>query len=80
MTDLRETIARAVAAELGRQDDETPWKLADDLKVAYLDQGEVDFGKVADAVIAVLPEETKLAVVKPLNLGPSVSTGKRTPV
>jgi hypothetical protein len=48
---LRVRLANAIAAEILRQDfvkDMPP--LGDDLSLAWLDQGEVDFGKVADVV------------------------------
>jgi hypothetical protein len=52
---LVERVARASAGELGKQDFGEPFELKDDLKVAYLDQGEVDFGLVARAAIEALP-------------------------
>jgi hypothetical protein len=52
---LVERVARAIAGELGKQDFGEPFELKDDLKVAYLDQGEVDFGLVARAAIEALP-------------------------
>lgn len=44
------SVARAIAAEIGRQD-YGPFPLGDDLKLDWLDQGEVDFGLVAQAAI-----------------------------
>jgi hypothetical protein len=66
---LVERVARAIAGELGKQDFGEPFELKDDLKVAYLDQGEVDFGLVARAAIEALParnDERALKLVKAL--------------
>jgi hypothetical protein len=49
----REAIARAIAAEIGRQDGGSPFTLDEGFCLSWLDQGEVDFGKVADAVLAL---------------------------
>ena len=60
-TSMIERVARAIVAELGRQDghDDPQW-IDPDLKVRYLDQGEVDMGKVARAAIeAMRPIETQ---------------------
>jgi hypothetical protein len=53
---LREKIARAVAADFARQEG-VDAELPDDLSWDYVDQGRVDFGEVADAVIAALQEQ-----------------------
>ena len=57
MTDtdaLVEELARAIANNIGQQDYDG-WKLdADTLKVDYLDQGEVDFGEVARAILPII--------------------------
>lgn len=50
--ELIERVARAIAAEIGRQDHDEVFVLPDDLKLAWLDQGEVDFALVAKAAIA----------------------------
>ncbi len=47
----REEVAKAVADEIARQDGvDGSWLQNGSLKVAFLDQGEVDFGLVADAI------------------------------
>lgn len=54
---LREKVARAVAAELIRQDyceDEIDPFPSGELTWRYIDQGEVDFGKIADRILATL--------------------------
>lgn len=53
-SEMVEAVARAIVAELGRQDDGDEWSLGDDLKLAYLDQGEVDFALVAQAALSVI--------------------------
>jgi len=52
-------VARAISSELARQD-YTEWQLDDELKLAYLDQGEVDFGLVARAAISAMPTDGEL--------------------
>ncbi len=55
---LRARLANAIAAEILRQDyGGRANPLPADLTVPYLDQGEVDFGLVADVAEAVLREE-----------------------
>ena len=49
-----ERVARAIAAELGNQDQGEPFVLDALLTLPWLDQGEVDFGKVAVAALAAL--------------------------
>lgn len=53
-----EKIARAITDELGRQDgyDAPAWKFEDGLKLAYLEQGEVDMGLVARAALTAMLE------------------------
>lgn len=54
---LREKVARAVASELIRQDyceDEIDPFPSGELTWRYIDQGEVDFGKIADRILATL--------------------------
>jgi len=53
-----ERVARAVATEIGRQDYEEI-NLGDDLKLAWLDQGEVDFVLVARAAIEAMHQHLK---------------------
>lgn len=53
---LIEKIARAMAAELGMQEGERPFILGDDLTLEYLDQDNVDFGKVAQAALTAMLE------------------------
>ena len=58
----REKVAIAVAQDLARQDDVPDWRPDGgwDLKWGYVDQGEVDFGEIADAIIqalAVIPTQ-----------------------
>jgi hypothetical protein len=50
---LREKIARVIASDFARQDGFEA-ELPDDLSWDYVDQGQVNFGEVADAVIAAL--------------------------
>lgn len=47
-------VAQAIIDELTRQDYGNTIQLGDDLKVDYLDQGEVDLSKVALAAIAAM--------------------------
>ena len=51
---------------------------------AALENGLTDWEvqEIADAVLSLpeIADALKLKVVKPLNLGPSISTNKRTPV
>jgi hypothetical protein len=65
---VTEAVARAIAAELGRQDDGDPFLLPDDLTLTWLDQGEVDFGKVARAAIdAMRAEDPELVALRAEN-------------
>ena len=57
MTELVEKVARAIAAEILAQDDCELIKLPNSLIIPWLDQNEVDFGKVATAAISVVLEE-----------------------
>ena len=57
----REKVARVIAAELSRQDDDpemTPEKVCfiagDELCWSYIDQGPFDFGQCADAILTAL--------------------------
>ena len=57
--DLREKVARRAAAAILEQDGYSavgPYLNAD-LTLDYLDQGEVDFGKVADAILSLIQSE-----------------------
>ena len=57
--DLRERVARRAAAAILEQDGYSavgPYLNAD-LTLDYLDQGEVDFGKVADAILSLIQSE-----------------------
>jgi hypothetical protein len=56
MTDLRVRIANAIAAEIMRQDYEDIPALGPELTLPWLDQGEVDFGLVSDAVLNLVEE------------------------
>lgn len=50
---LREMLARAILADIARQDYDTEVMPDDwDMKVNWLDQDETDFGTVADAALA----------------------------
>jgi len=50
-------VARALAKDLGQQDyTDEGFPLGDDLKLAYLDQGEVDFARLARAAITAMRE------------------------
>lgn len=53
-----ERVARAVAAELGRQDSGEPFKLGADLLLSWLDQNDVDFAAIARAAITAMREPT----------------------
>lgn len=61
-----EKVARAVTDELGRQDgyDLPAWKLENGLKLAWLDQGEVDMGLVARAALTALHDSFSDPVVR----------------
>jgi hypothetical protein len=55
--EMREGIARSIARELSRQDyNPVPEEMdpAWDLTWSYIDQGHVDFGQIADAILALL--------------------------
>jgi hypothetical protein len=52
-TEIVERVARAIVAELARQDCQD-FTLGDDLKLAWLDQGEVDFAIVARKAIEAM--------------------------
>jgi hypothetical protein len=54
---LREKIARVIASDFARQEG-IDAELPDDFDLSwdYVDQGRVDFGEVADAVIAALEQ------------------------
>jgi len=54
-----ERAARALAADLGKQDLGTPFVLDDNLALPYLDQGEVDFGRLARAVLEAIREPSE---------------------
>ena len=57
--DLREKVARRAVAAILEQDGysaDGPY-LSADLTLGYLDQGEVDFGKVADAILSLIQSE-----------------------
>ena len=57
--DLRERVARRAVAAILEQDGysaDGPY-LSADLTLGYLDQGEVDFGKVADAILSLIQSE-----------------------
>ena len=54
---LRKKIARVIAADFARQDG-FPAELPENLSWNYVDQGRVDFGEVADAVIAALEQSS----------------------
>ena len=60
---LREKIARVIAADFARQEG-VDAELPDDLSWDYVDQGRVDFGEVADAVIAALKESQAAEIEK----------------
>jgi hypothetical protein len=50
-----ERVAKAIVAELGRQEGyDDPKAIMPGLKISYLDQGEVDMGKVARAAIEAM--------------------------
>jgi len=61
-----EKVARAVTDELGRQDgyDAPAWKLENGLKLAWLDQGDVDMGLVARAALTALQDSFADPVVR----------------
>jgi hypothetical protein len=52
--DKVEAVARAIAREILEQDGHDNFNLKDDLKIEWLDQGEVDFARVARAAIAAM--------------------------
>lgn len=56
MSAARDVIAREAAASLGRQDDGDPFVLCADFCLPWLDQGEVDFHRLAADVIAALSD------------------------
>lgn len=58
MSGLLARIACAVAAELGEQDGGKPFALGPDLRLAYLDQEDVDLRKVARAMLTAIREPT----------------------
>ena len=60
---MREILARAIAAEIAAQSAEyVRWEIKTNLTIDYLDQGEVDFGRVADAAVRAI-----LAAIKENN-------------
>jgi ABC-type amino acid transport substrate-binding protein len=67
--ELRELIAREIAAELGQQEDRHDYTLEPDLTIPYLDQGEVDFGKIADRILSIpkIAEGIGMVVVKDIS-------------
>ncbi len=55
MSEMIERVARAIKDELARQDGYGPFEFEEGgLELAYLDQGRVDFGKVARIAIAAM--------------------------
>ena len=48
---IRRTIAQAIADSLDEQDQLEPSPLNDTMTWNYIDQRDVDFGKIADKVI-----------------------------
>jgi hypothetical protein len=73
--DLREVLAKRLCASLYGSLESGTWALMDE-------ESREGLRRVADNVLALpaIANALKLTVVKPLNLGPSVSTNKRTPV
>jgi hypothetical protein len=66
----REQIARIIAHEILAQDEGGDQvELPPDLTIAWLDQGEVDFGKVADAILSSTPVMSVSGEVKDEWLG-----------
>lgn len=63
---MRVAVAQAIAKELLRQDydDDELFELGYDLKLAYLDQGEVDFGLVAEAAMSVCADALRAAIAE----------------
>lgn len=58
---MREAVARIVARDLARQDYVDDWTPDEgwDLTWGYVDQGCVDFGEIADAILALLSSARK---------------------
>lgn len=54
-----ERCARAIAADLGKQDNGEPYLLGPELTLPYLDQSEVDVGALAHAVLSALREPSE---------------------